>query len=303
MGDAEKIRSILRHYKHDVTVARDLIQDILDALSGPTVIGVELDEEYFDPDEMIIIPPDSLIFTADARQFFINPIADLKAMLPLYEVFTATDDDETIAVGRWLALNLDKWTFPDPTFNRILPDMSTMSDLVNTFDDFNEFFFDFSVTGDSWDLFTVGGIWCQEIDPVTGSYIGCPVGSDFFDSGYIYFDDSEDGQEGEVSINLWGNSGPPNYVDASVYSRGPYDVVDVGDGIYTVNMNTELYDPSTGMPLGTPLVLVATLTDSPGETIDPITGQFLESLLEFSYLESVWVFGTDHDAGVISIQR
>jgi len=274
----------------DLADAKVYIRDILDALSGPTVITVGTEEE------------DQVIFTADARQFFINPITDFKAMLPLYEVFTATGDDETIAVGRWLALNLDEWMFPDPTFNGILPEMTETSDLFNTFDDFSEFFFDFSVTGDFWDLFSVDGKYCQdEFDPVA-MVQGCLVGSDFFSSGYIYFDDSEDGQQGEVSINLYGQSGHPTYADASVRSRGPYEVVDdVGDGIYTVNMDTVLEDPITGMPLG-PLMLTATLTDSPGETIDPVTGRSHGSLLEFSYLGSVWVFD-NYRNGVISINR
>ena len=272
--------------QEDLTRARDLIEDILDALSAPTLVTAEFG--------------DTISFTADARQFFINPIEDLKAMLAPYEVFTAPDGDETVAVGRWLALNLDEWTFPDPTVNGILPDMSTTSDLLNTFPNFNEFFRDYSVTGAFWELRTVDGINCQEqIDPVTGSSTGCLVGSDFFNSGYIDFGDTEDGQL-EVSITLWGFSGPPNYIDASVHSRGPYDVVDVGGDTYTVNMDTELHD-DFGVPLGTPLVLAATLTDSRGFTIDPITGQYHRSSLEFSYLGSVWVFEQYPD-GVISIR-
>ena len=272
-----------------------MIQDILDALSAPTLVTVE-------PGDLINVN-DTIRFTADARQFFINPIADLKAMLAPYEVFTVPDGDEFAAVGRWLALNLDEWTFPDPSVNGILPDMSTTADLLNTFPDFNEFFFDFSVTGWDWQLLTVDGINCQEqIDPLTGVSTGCPVGSDFFSSGDIYFGDTEDGQQ-EVSITLWGGSGPPNYVDASVYSLGPYDVVDVGDGIYTVTMDTELHDRDSGMPLGTQLVLTATLTDSRSYTVDPTGGLSSDgSLLEFSYLGSVWVF-FEYDRGVISIRK
>ena len=70
--------------EQDIADARALIQDILDALSSPTVITV--DEGGLD----------EFSFTLDARKFFIDPIADFKAMLAPYEVFTAVEDGETV---------------------------------------------------------------------------------------------------------------------------------------------------------------------------------------------------------------
>ena len=223
---------------------------------------------------------DEFTFTLDAREFFIDPIADLKALLAPYEVSTATEDGETVGVFRWTQLNLDEWTLPDPTFSGILPGMNTTSDLFVL--DFDEFFFEFSLAMGYYHLFTVDGLDCEA--NLAGGGPGCPVGSDFYQSGNISLD-GYDGQP-QVSIFLGGSSGPPNFVDATISSSGSYDVVDIGGGSYTVNMDTVLDDGS-----GTPLMLTGTLLDMPGFTVDPTTGGSSGgSSITVSYLGSIWVF-------------
>src|SRR5690606_34763216 len=106
----------------DVTDARAVVEDVERALLGPTTIILEEEDE--DTDEVAV--------TVDATRFFLNPIEDFKAVIPAYEVFTATEGSETVAYLRWTALNIDEWTVPDPTFGGILPDMSSTRDLIDT---------------------------------------------------------------------------------------------------------------------------------------------------------------------------
>ena len=244
-----------------VADVRAVIQDVLDALSAPTVIT--LNEGT----------PDEYSFMLDAREFFIDPIADLKALLAPYEVFTAMEDGETVAVFRWTQLNLDEWTLPDPTFSRILPGMSTTSDLFDL--GFDEFFFEFSLAMGDYRLITVDGLDCRA--DVAGGGSGCQVGSNFYEYGSIYLD-GYDGQS-QGSFDLSGSTG-------FSFWTGTYDVVDIGGGDYTVNMDLVLQDGSS-----TPLVLTATLTDIPGYTS---TDQYFRdrggSSIEFSYLGSDFLF-------------
>ena len=137
----------------DIADARALIQDILDALTGPTEITVD----EGDTDDVV----DDLVVMVDASKFFTNPIADFKALLAPYKVSTAVEDGETVGVFRWTDLNIDEWTLPDPTFNGILPEMITMADLLDSDLGFDEFFSEFSLTGGSYTLISRAGIDCQ----------------------------------------------------------------------------------------------------------------------------------------------
>jgi len=248
--------------------ARASVQDILDALSSPTVITVDGG------------PPDGFSFMLDARQFFIDPIADFKELLAPYDVLTADEGGEMVGLFRWTELNLDEWTLPDPTFSKILPEMTMTSDLFEL--GFDEFFFEFSLTMGYYHLITVDGNDCQAI--IEGGGEGCAVGGDFYYGGNISLD-GYDGQP-QVSIFLGGSSGPPNYVDATIFSSGSYVVVDNPDGTYTVTMDTVLDDGS-----GTPFMLTGTFLDMPGFTVDPTTGQYSGgSSITVSYLGSEWVF-------------
>ncbi len=248
--------------------ARASVQDILDALSSPTVITVDGG------------PPDGFSFMLDARQFFIDPIADFKLLLAPYVVLTADEGGEMVGLFRWTALNLDEWMLPDPTFSGILPGMTTTSDLFDL--DFDEFFFEFSLTMGYYDLTTVDGNDCQAI--IAGGGDGCAVGGDFYYGGNISLD-GYDGQP-QVSIFLGGSSGPTNYVDATIFSSGSYDVVDIGGDTYTVTMDTELDDGS-----GTPFMLTGTFLDMPGFTNTDEFGRYRGgSSITVLHLGSIWVF-------------
>ena len=246
----------------EVADVRAAIQDVRDALTSPTV--VTLDEGGLD----------EYSFTLDAGEFFTDPIPDLKALLAPYEVFTAMEVGETVAVFRWTALNLDEWAFPDPKFSGILPGMVTTSDLFDL--GFDEFFFEFSLAMGNYRLISVDGKDCQA--DVLASGPGCQVGSNFYEFGSIYLD-GYDGQS-EMSFDLFGSTG-------GSFWTGTYDVVDIGGGDYTVDMDTILQDGSN-----TPLMLTGTLTDKPGFiSTDQFGRNIGGSSLEFSYLGSDFLFG------------
>ena len=243
----------------DVADARSVIQDVQGALSAPT--DVTLNEGQLD----------EFTFTLDAREFFVDPIADFKAVLPDYIATTALEEGESVAHFQWVELNLDEWTFPDPTFSGILPGITT-PDLFEL--GFDGPFFEWSLTGGYYELITVDGLDCQA--DLAGGGSGCPVGGDFFYNGSL----DVDGYDGmpEVWINLWGST--------SVTALGSYDVVDNMDGTHTVNMDTVLQDGSN-----TPLILAVTFTDMPGYTSrDAFFRTRGGSTMEVQYLGSTWVF-------------
>jgi len=245
----------------DLADARAVVQDIKDALSSPTVVTFDEGDE------------DEYSFTLDARKFFVDPITDLKELLAPYEVFTAVEGSETVGVFRWTALNLDEWVLPDPTFNGILPEMNTTSDLFDL--GFDEFFFDFSLTMGYFDLITLDGLDCRADFEGGGS--GCAFGGDFIYGGAIDLS----GYDGEsmVYFNLHGQM-------SGVFSDGTYDVVDNMDGTYMVNMDMVMQDGSN-----TALMLVGTLTDMPGYTsVDELFRRRGGSTLEVTYMGSVLLF-------------
>ena len=252
---------IIKISNAEVADARAVIQDVRDALSAPTVVTLDEGTMY------------QVSFTLDAREFFVDPIADLKALLAPYEVFTAMEVAETVGVFRWTELNLNEWTLPDPTFSGILPGMATTSDLFDL--DFDEFFFEFSLAMGNYTLITVDGLDCQA--EAAGGGPGCQVGSNFYEGGNIYLD-GYDGQS-QVSFSLFG---PTSFIS----SDGSYDVVDNMDDTYTVNMDTVLQDGSS-----TPLVLTGTLTDIRGFTSTDQFGRARGgSSLAVSYLGSDFLF-------------
>ena len=228
----------------DVDDARALIQDILDALTGPTEITVD----EGDTDDVV----DDLVAMVDASKFFTNPIADFKALLAPYEVFTAVEDGETVGVFRWTDLNLDEWTLPDPTFNGILPEMITMADLLAEGLGFDEFFFEFSLTGGEYALISRAGIDCEADLAAGGTGCVTPGGGEL---RFSWIDLGHNDGEPEAWVNRYfENAGNFDYL-------GTYDVVDNLDGTYTVTMDlVRQFSPFT------PVTWTALFTDNPGFT-------------------------------------
>ena len=244
--------------------ARAVIQDVTDALSGPT--SVTLDEGSVD----------EFTFTLDAGEFFTDPISDFKALLPDYDVFTTDEAGETGWAFRWTALNLPDWTFPDPTVSGILPGMTTTAELLTFPGIVDEGFFDWRLTGGGYSLITIDGKDCLADVEAGGS--GCAVGSDFFWSGYV-----------DIGDGAWftadGVLGGGGYFFAGWIGDAPA-VVDNLDGTYTMTMDLELDDGS-----GTLLSLTSTFVDRPGFTsLDPQFRRRGGSTIEFTYLGSDWVF-------------
>jgi hypothetical protein len=243
----------------EIDEARGLIEDIAAALVGPAAVTVNEGGS------------DEVTFTVDAQEFFVDPIADFKALLPGYEVFTAMEEGETTPVFRWTDLNIDDWMFPDPTFSGVFPGMTT----PGLFDlEFDEVFFEFSLTGGYFVLISVDGLDCRADYQSGGN--GCPVDGDFYTGG---------------SINLRGNDGVSEaWVDLvssyALSAYGTYAVADNSGGTYTVSMDTTLQDGT-----GTPLPLTGLFTDLPGySTTDGYFRSRGGSTIEVSYLGSTWIF-------------
>lgn len=244
----------------DIADARSIIGDVNDALSGPTVVTFQEGT------------PDELNITLDVAEFFTDPIGDFKGLLPSYEVFTAEEAGETVGVMRWIALNLDEWTVPDPTFSGVLPEMSTTADLFDL--GFDELFFELSLTSGYYRLISINGADCLQSYQTSGT--GCPVGSDFFYDGSIDLDGHD--AASEVWLNVWGTS--------SVDAFGSYVVSDNMDGSYDVDMDMIIQDGTD-----TPLALTGLYGDDPGYTsIDEYGRARGGSSILITYMGAVWIF-------------
>jgi hypothetical protein len=103
----------------DVQEVRGVLNDAAATLVGPSAIapGVGLGSVL----EFLRTGVD-----IDASRFFTAPVQDLKALLPSYQ--TAAGE------FHWTALAFDEWTFPDPSFNGILPGISTTDGLKLAFE-------------------------------------------------------------------------------------------------------------------------------------------------------------------------
>lgn len=88
----------------DLADAREVLDDVEATLSGPRTVTVDLGRGDVD-------------LEVDLTKFFLDPIPDLKALLPAY--------DATGGRFLWVAETFDAWTFPDPTFDGILPGMTS----------------------------------------------------------------------------------------------------------------------------------------------------------------------------------
>ena len=248
----------------DVTDARNVIQDVQSALASPTTITVDQGT------------PDEFTFTLAAREFFVNPIADFKALLPPYEVFTAMDQSETIAYLRWTDLNFADWTLPDPTLGGVLPGM-TQADLVSEILD-DEIFFDLSLTGGSYRLITIDGQDCFALFQSSGS--GCAVGNNIFYDGWMYIGGYDGMSDASLSLS------DTQFND--LFASGPYTVTDNMDGTHLVDLT--LTDQAQAS-----LPLAATFTDIPGWTsLDALSRMRGGSTLEFTYLGSVFVLELEY---------
>ena len=245
-----------------------MVQDILDALSSPTVIT---------ENEGTV---DEISFMLNAREFFINPITDLKELLPPYEVFMAVGDGETVALARWKELNIDEWTFPDPTFSGILPEMTTTSDLVDTFDELGGVFFDLSLIGGDYRFITIDGIDCDAI--IAGGGSGCVFGSGFIFGANIFLGGGDGQPEVEMSWNT--TLGPRDFFGSYVVV-----VVDPVLGTYTLTMDTVRQDT------GAPVIFTGAFTDVRGFThTDEFGRDRGGSSIVLSLFGRDWVFEKQH---------
>ncbi len=103
----------------DVQNARDFLADVEATLQGPatltTTSGLGEVLEFL-----------KMNLVVDMSQFFLNPVSDLKTLLPQYQ--TANGE------FHWTALAFDEWVFPDPTLGGVLPNISSSSELKDAID-------------------------------------------------------------------------------------------------------------------------------------------------------------------------
>ncbi|TAK50568.1 MAG: hypothetical protein EPO24_16715 [Bacteroidetes bacterium] len=72
--------------------------------------------------------------TINLKNYFDNAIANYKAKIPAYTVSVeAGNHGEYVAVLTWQATSFSNWIFPDPTFNGLLPGITTDAMLKQTF--------------------------------------------------------------------------------------------------------------------------------------------------------------------------
>jgi hypothetical protein len=243
--------------------ARNGLIDIDAVLDGPATVTL------FEGD------PDEVQFTMNARAFFTNPIPDFKELLPAYQVSTALHGATTKARLRWVALNLDEWQFPDPTFRGILPGMMSSQDFTDTFEP-GELFFDFSRAGGSYQLITIDGVDCHQ--SASGGGPGCTVQGAQYANALVYIDG--DGTRSRAEFYLYGTA----FTDP----QGPYIVTAQGGGALAVAM--DLVDSSN-----TQLTLTASVVEKPGYTsTDALGRQRGGSTLTYTYRGAQWVFEKQH---------
>ncbi|HEX9727030.1 MAG TPA: hypothetical protein VGA37_00830 [Gemmatimonadales bacterium] len=99
----------------DITDMEEVLTSLGGMLDGPQSVRVET-----------LGRNSSVPLTIDATRFFLNPITDLKTLLPPYQTGNGSI--------MWEALAFDQWILPDPSANGILPGITT-TDTLNTFVD------------------------------------------------------------------------------------------------------------------------------------------------------------------------
>lgn len=252
--------------QEDIDEARSIAEDVGDALFSPTDITFE----EGDPDELTI--------TFDAKQFFLNPIEDLKAAIPPYEVFTAMEESQVVPVFVWQDLNLDDWDFPDPTFHGVLPGMT--SERLRTDLGLGDVFFELSVAAGYYNLITIDGDDCDALAMTNG--LGCQVDAVYYQGGSL----NVDGRDApEAGLFAQEQSGPPDYVYSQLYAYGPFTVTEVGEDEYSIDLELALESD------GSPLPLAGLLTARPGYTsVDALYRHRGGSTIEITYLGRSWVF-------------
>ncbi|MBD3403339.1 hypothetical protein GF420_10625 [candidate division GN15 bacterium] len=131
----------------DLTEARDSILAWEAYFTGPTDLNIVVDEYtdcYWDgQDIQCDYYEETIEMTVDLRQWFDNPLTNLKDFLPGYAVSLDTIslvDDEYELCLVWTATTFATWEFPNPTINGFLPGLT--SDSLKTM---------FGLTSEMWE--------------------------------------------------------------------------------------------------------------------------------------------------------
>ena len=121
----------------DIITKNDFTPEEIDSIE----IGIEEVETHLQEEENYLIDLDNdgnnETMTINAKQIFEDPVQDLKKKLPAYtieiidttvQVYNDDYEEETVTqkmlIMKWKADSYQNWTFPDPTINKALPNMT-----------------------------------------------------------------------------------------------------------------------------------------------------------------------------------
>ena len=255
-----------------IAEARDVLDDIEATLAGPRTITEDLGHG-------------DVTITVDASQFFLDPITDLKAVLPSYEVYKAGDgEDGERGFFRFDALDLDSWTFPDPTFNGVLPDIVDSDDLKSTFGtSITDAFWELrNPVGGEYELVTVDGTDCL----AEGFPNLCPGPPVWRETGYLSLFGGNDGEMRAVlEYTFWTDSDSDLIPDLQLFRRweGTYTATP-GDPDISVVLSLTLVEPFSGPSVE----VAATVVDILGWTSTDAFGRFGRRLRGGTTITFVW---------------
>ena len=255
----------------DIQEVRDVLADIDAALRGPR--SVTYDFGLGD-----------VTLTVDATKLFENPVADLKTLLPDYEVYKADDGYGAMRPQlRFTAVNLSDWTFPDPTFNGVFPGLTTTAALLSSFDVSSSYFENNPVSG-FYTLISIDDVDCSMI--VFNGGIGCDLSEYYVQQADVSLWGYGGTPSGNLFVNVAYDTEPDGTVDsfASLYWDASYTATPGGGASITVDL--ALTDQ---MQSSTPVS--AMLTDKKG--FSGVDTQFRRrggSVLSFNFKGHEWVF-------------
>ncbi len=254
----------------DIQDARDALDDMEGVLTGPYAITEDFGYGVVTVD-------------VDLSQFFSNPITDIKAKLPAYEVYAAGNPEgETVPYFRFTAINISEWTFPDPTVNGVLPGMTSTDDLLSTF----------KIAQNYWDIgappvghyskVVIAATDC-DADAMAGGN-GCPVGTEWITDAGMNLKGYDRSNDAGLSFTRTFDTDMDGQPDSTAYEwyPGTFTATLVSGDTYSVQL--DLQDQ-----MAMPVVIVATLVDKKGYTgrdtfFRPTGG----SVITFDFLGASW---------------
>jgi len=235
----------------DIQEARDALADIEAGLQGPRTITEDLGDG-------------PVTLTVDASQLFLNPIMDLKAVSPSYEVYRAGDGFGAEPVYfRFSAVELGEWIFPNPSFNGVFPELTTSAEMVETLG-VEELYWEIgNPVGGYYQLITIDGLDCEatfQANNYNGN--GCPSGAGWINSADLDLYGSNGDQYASLYLQTGADTNSDGIADSfeSRYYEGTYSATRVSESEISVEIDVSEFGS------GASLSFTGTLIDRLGWT-------------------------------------